>query len=571
MSVVRRQSGHQDTLPPDMHPVLRRVLVARGVRNTDDIDYGLDGLLPPGNLSGLDDAANLLAGHIESGGRILVIGDFDADGATSVAVAVRGLRALGAHNVGYLVPNRFEFGYGLTPEIVELALQESPALLITVDNGIASHDGVHKARQAGVDVLVTDHHLPGKSLPAANAIVNPNCDGDGFESKALAGVGVIFYTLLALRAELRARGSFTSSALPNLANLLPFVALGTVADVVQLDRNNRILIEQGLRRVRAGDCSPGMLELLNVAGRARSSLTATDFAFGVAPRINAAGRMDDIAVGVECLLADEHTRARKLAVQLDAFNQQRREVELEMRVQANAMVADMHFENDVHLPPALVLHDPDWHQGVVGLLASRIKEATARPVVVFADQDDATVKGSGRSIPGFHLRDALDEVATRYPEILEKFGGHAMAAGLTIERQHLAAFTNAFQQVARRQLGELPTEQVVFSDGELEPADFTLELAGMLRDAGPWGQGFPEPLFDNRFEVVDWKVLGGKHLKLTLSPHGSTRRVAAIAFNVDSTADPGRRIDAVYRLAVNEYQGSREAQLVIEHFAPVAS
>ncbi|MEE8119520.1 MAG: single-stranded-DNA-specific exonuclease RecJ [Gammaproteobacteria bacterium] len=567
--ILQRPSPHSaELLPKALHPVLRRVYAARGIKNQTDLDYRLGQLLPPQTLSGLSAAADLIINHIKSDGHIVIVGDFDADGATSTVVALRGLRMLGARDVSYLVPNRFEYGYGLTPEIVELAMQRDPDLLITVDNGIASYEGVAKARAAGIDVLVTDHHLPGLKLPDANVIVNPNLQGEDFASKSLAGVGVIFYVIMAVRRRMREQNSFSTDDFPepNLGSLLAYVALGTVADVVILDRNNRILVEQGLRRIRTGDCSAGLLELINVAGKIRTSLTATDLAFGVAPRLNAAGRMDDMTHGIECLLTNDATLAKQLTMQLDRLNCERRDVEKNMHADAENLLRQREWNTEDGMPAALVLHDPGWHVGVVGLLASRIKDTTNRPVIAFADQEVDELKGSARSVPGFHIRDALHKLATTRPDLLQKFGGHAMAAGLSLKKSKLDEFTQEFTAIALDQLGHQEAGKVYFSDGGLSERELTLELAEILQFAGPWGQGFPEPLFDNKFEVVDWRVVGERHLKMTLRPCNTQHEIAAIAFNAEQPFDPGTRITAVYRLGVNDYRGTRQAQLVIEYF-----
>ena len=566
--IKRRPELATNGLPEKLHPVLKRVYAARGVKSDADLLLCLEELLPPSAFAGLDLAAELLLRHLESDSQIVVIGDFDADGATSTVVAVQGLRLVGAKNVTFLVPNRFEYGYGLTPEIVELALMNNPQLIITVDNGISSHDGVAKARAAGVDVLVTDHHLPGTDLPNANVIVNPNLSGNNFKSKSLAGVGVIFYVIMALRILMREQKKFSEEAVPepNLGSLLAYVALGTVADVVTLDFNNRILVEQGLRRIRAGECSAGLLELVKVAGKSCTRINATDLAFGIAPRLNAAGRMEDMSLGIECLMTENNAKGKKLAMQLDQLNHERRNVENEMREQADAMLENLELDKNEKMPAALVLHEPGWHVGVVGLLASRIKDATNKPVLVFAKQDENWLKGSARSVPGFHIRDALDRLATVRPDLLQKFGGHAMAAGLSIEKTDYEEFVREFSAIAKHQIGSQDNGKVYLSDGELSIEDLQLDFAQSLHLAGPWGQGFAEPFFDNQFEVVDWRVVGLRHLKMTLRLEGDHHDVAAIAFNVANPGDPGKRINALYRLGVNEYRGARQAQLIIEHF-----
>ena len=552
-------------LPPDLHPVLARLYAARHVFHGEELDQSLERLLPPDGLKGMAQAAALLADALCKGRRLLIVADFDADGATSCALAMRALRAMGAQEVHYVVPNRFEYGYGLTPEIVAVAAQWRPELLITVDNGISSVEGVRAAQRAGMQVLITDHHLPGAELPPADAIVNPNQPGDGFASKMLAGVGVIFYVMLALRAQLRARGWFAQQGIaePNLARLLDLVALGTVADVVPLDHNNRILVAQGLKRINQGQSSAGIRALLNVAGRRPGRLGAADLGFAVAPRLNAAGRLTDMSLGIECLLTDDEGRAEEIARQLDSLNRERRDIESGMQAQALEAIDRLHL--DGVLPHGLCLFDESWHQGVIGILAARIRERVHRPVIAFAPASDAELKGSARSVPGLHIRDALDAVAARHPGLVTKFGGHAMAAGLTLPRAHLEAFRVAFAAEAAQHLSDDDLAGRVITDGELAGEELTLELAQLLRDAGPWGQGFPEPLFDGVFEVAEQRVVGERHLKLRLSTGG--RAVEAIAFGqVPAGNLPAwKRVRAAYRLDVNEFQGRRGLQLVIEY------
>jgi len=569
--IVRRHAEADGArLAPQLPPVLERIYRHRNVQSAAELDRTLERLAPPSALLGMDRAVDLLEGAIRDNMQIVIVADFDADGATSCALMVRALREMGAAKVGYIVPNRFEYGYGLTPEIVELASALAPQLLITVDNGISSIDGVAAAKSRGIQVLVTDHHLAGAELPAADAIVNPNQPGDSFPSKALAGVGVAFYVMLALRARLRSTGWFDESRRePNLAKLLDLVALGTVADVVPLDYNNRILVAQGLARINAGKCCPGILALLAVGGRRPGRLGTADLGFIVGPRLNAAGRLTDMTHGIECLLADSPVDAERLALELDKLNRERRAIEQEMQEQALAAVQTLAID-DKALPHGLCLFDESWHQGVVGLVASRIKERTHRPVIAFALASENELKGSARSVPGLHIRDALDAIATRHPQLLTKFGGHAMAAGLSLARENFPAFTQAFDEEVARWLSDDDLEGKIFSDGELSSQDLTLDLAEHLREAGPWGQGFPEPVFDNEFEVLDQRVVGEKHLKLRLR-HGGRRAIDAIAFN--SVADPQAlpswtRVRAAYRLDVNDYQGSRQVQLVIEHLEP---
>ncbi len=559
----------------DVHPVLARVYAARQVKTADELDLSLKTLIGFQHLMGIDAATALLTNALDEGSRILIVGDFDADGATSCALMVRGLRAMGAAHVDYLVPDRFRFGYGLTPEIVEVAHQREPDLVITVDNGIASIAGVAAARVAGYKVLVTDHHLPGETLPAADAIVNPNQEGDQFACKSLAGVGVAFYLLMALRARLRETGWFdrVGRAVPNLAQWLDLVALGTVADVVPLERTNRVLVAQGLARIRAGQACPGINALLAVAGRDTSRTVASDLGFAVGPRLNAAGRLDDMTVGIECLLCDDAASAGQRADQLDALNTERRKIETRMQAEAVALLADVKFnESDETPPAALCLFDPDWHPGVVGLLASRIKERVHRPVIAFARESETTVKGSARSIPGVHIRDVLDAVATRHSGLINKFGGHAMAAGLSLREADLDAFRDAFQQEVGHQIETLDLDGVLYSDGELQREEFNLDLAMQLRYAGPWGQAFPEPLFDGRFALSNWRVVGERHLKLVVRLPGSDENLDAIAFNC--APDPAFAVDTklrlAYRLDANYFQGQTRLQLQVEQLQVLA-
>ena len=548
--------------------VLKRVYANRGIQNPSELSLTLDQLLPPQNLKGVTEAAELLADAIEGDARVLIVGDFDADGATSCAMAVSVLRQMGLREIAYLVPNRFEFGYGLTPEIVDLAAAQTPDLIVTVDNGISSIDGVEAARALGISVLVTDHHLPGASLPEAEVIVNPNQPGCAFGSKSLAGVGVMFYVLTALRATLRQRGWFEEEGItePNLGDALDLVALGTVADVVPLDRNNRILVAAGLARIRSGRARPGIEALFEVAGRDHRQATASDLGFIVGPRLNAAGRLDDMSIGIECLLAESSMAAREQAETLHQLNRERRDIEQSMQLDALKQLDDLALDA-TNVPFALTLYDPDWHQGVIGILASRIRERVHRPTVVFADVGDDLLKGSGRSIPGLHLRDALDRVATRHPGLVEKFGGHAMAAGLSLAKSDLEAFRAALNSVVAETLSDVPPESIEDSDGELGPGDFSVQLAEQLVRGGPWGQHFPEPMFDGVFTVSRHRIVGDKHLKMTLTIDSVD--VEAIAFNVDVDEwlnQPLERIRALYRLDINEFRGDRNAQLVIDSF-----
>ena len=571
LTVVRRTvPAGADELGADLHPVLRRVYAARGLRARAELDPALERLAPVGSLDGAEAAARLLLQHAR--GRVLVIGDFDADGATSTALMLRALRACGFAAVDFLVPNRFEYGYGLTPEIVAIAAERAPTLIVTVDNGISSHAGVSAARARGIDVLVTDHHLPGSDLPEANAIVNPNLPGNRFASGALAGVGVAFYVCAALQRIMRADGTFPADA-AGVASLLDLVALGTVADVVPLDGNNRILVAQGLARIRAGRCVPGITALLAVGRRAPAELVASDLGFAVAPRLNAAGRIADMSVGIRCLLADDADEARELASQLDALNAQRREIEADMQLQALAAVRALREEFSGVQRAGVCLFDAGWHQGVVGLVAGRVKEQLRRPVVAFALADERNLRGSARSIPGVHIRDVLEAVATREPGMLEKFGGHAMAAGLSLPRAHLDRFARAFDAEVARAMAQGAVSDAIETDGELSDEQIALPLAEALRAGGPWGAAFAEPLFDGVFEVRGQpRVLAGRHLKFQVAAREGRGGFEAIAFNsVDPqrpAPPPAGRVRLVYRLGTNDYQGERRLQLVVEHILP---
>ena len=554
----------------DLPPLLTRLYAARGVQSAAELDKGLARLIPYQQLKGIDAAVDLLVQALQQRQRILIVGDFDADGATASSVGVLGLRMLGAAHVDYLVPNRFEYGYGLTPEIVAVALQRQPELLVTVDNGISSVDGVAAAKAAGLKVLVTDHHLPGPELPAADAIVNPNQPGCAFPSKALAGVGVMFYVLLALRARLRELGWFAKAGIsePNLGELLDLVALGSVADVVPLDANNRILVHQGLARIRAGRARPGLRAVLEVAGRQHARITSTDLGFILGPRLNAAGRLDDMSLGIECLLCEDEALARDMAQQLDELNKDRKAIEQGMQREALAQLKDLPLAD---MPFGLCLFEPDWHQGVIGILASRLKERYHRPAIAFADAGDGLLKGSARSVPGLHIRDALDAVAARHPGLISKFGGHAMAAGLSLPQEHFGAYAAAFDAEVRRQLSEDDLTGRLLSDGQLGAEEFHLELAKALRHAGPWGQHFPEPLFHGVFQIVTQRVVGEKHLKLVLKTECGSLTLDGIAFNVDRDIWPNpnvRWVELAYRLDVNEYQGRESVQLMVAHLAP---
>ncbi|MDC0662613.1 single-stranded-DNA-specific exonuclease RecJ [Marinobacter sp. SS21] len=555
-------------------PLLRRLYASRGVTSDQQLSYALKQLASPLELRGIERAVALLAEAIRSHQRVLVLGDFDADGATSTAVAVLGLSMLGLGDVDFRVPSRFADGYGLTPGILHRLRDEGalPDLLVTVDNGISALEGVAVAREMGVKVLITDHHLAGESLPDADAIVNPNQPGCPFLSKNAAGVGVMFYVLTALRRHLREAGDLPEPE-PNLGSLLDLVALGTVADVVPLDHNNRIFVEQGLRRIRQGQARPGILALLEVAGRDHSAISATDLGFVVGPRLNAAGRLDDMSVGIACLLADGADEARRLATELDTFNRERRTIERDMKSQAQDLLASMSLDLD-GLPWGLALFDPQWHQGVIGILAARLREQTHRPVIAFAPSEDGEeLKGSARSIPGLHIRDVLAAVDTRHPGILKKFGGHAMAAGMTIAAQDLEAFAAAFDAAVRDAITAADLEAVITTDGPLAPEELTLETANLLRRAGPWGQHFPEPLFDGEFQVISQRVVGQNHLKLVLRPATGGEVVDAIAFNTgaevpDYTATGAR---AVYKPDANTFRGRTSLQLLIDYLEPASA
>jgi len=580
-SIIRRQSVadlHSEDWPAALHPVLAQIYANRGIRSAAELERSLQKLLSYQDLSGIDAAVNLLCEALSQQRRILIVGDFDADGATSCAVAVRALRMLGCESVDFLVPNRFEYGYGLTPEIVAVAVaQYRPYLLVTVDNGISSHAGVAAARAAGIRVLITDHHLPAQTLPDADAIVNPNQSGDDFASKHLAGVGVIFYVMLALRARLRRQDWFDAHGIPvpKLSGLLDLVALGTVADVVKLDHNNRILVAQGLARIRRGLACAGINALIAVARRQPDRLVAADLGFALGPRLNAAGRIDDMALGIQCLLTDDAEQAMTMARELDQLNRERREIEASMQMQALDSLDELTglLEDGDELPFGLCLYDPGWHQGVIGILASRIKERLHRPVIAFAPAGNGDIKGSARSVSGLHIRDVLDAIACARPGLLHKFGGHAMAAGLTLSETDLETFSAAFDSEVRCHLSTDDLRGVVFSDGPLAAQQMSMELAEQLRMAGPWGQGFPEPVFDGAFAVSQSTIVGDRHLKLKLTPAARTAAspIDAIAFNTlpEDLPDPSGLIQCAYRLDVNEYRGQRTVQLIVEHIEAV--
>lgn len=572
--IRRRDASNSSRFSTQLNPLLQRVYSARGVQTDAELQYQLSHLLKP-NFKGLDEAVGILVDAVVAQARVMIVGDFDADGATSSALAVLALRAMGLEQVDFLVPNRFEYGYGLTPEIVAVAAAQAPDVIITVDNGISSIEGVAAAQELGIAVVVTDHHLPGTNLPSADAIVNPNQPGCPFPSKNLAGVGVIFYVMNALRAALREMGWFAESGLkePNMASFLDLVALGTVADVVPLDYNNRILVAQGLARMRGGAARPGIVAMLEVSGRKAERLVASDLGFALGPRLNAAGRMDDMSLGIQCLMCESPALAREMALQLDELNRDRKAIETGMQQEALVMLQKVLASDASALPWGVCLFDETWHQGVIGILASRIKDRYNRPTIVFADAGDGLIKGSARSVAGLHIRDALDAVAARNPQLLQKFGGHAMAAGMSIARTDFAAFAAEFDQEVRRQLCEDDLNAVVLTDGELAAVDISLLTAGQLRDAGPWGQHFPEPLFDGEFFLMQQKLVGERHLKMTLALDAQGQQlVDAIAFNIDPKLWPNtqaQKVKLAYKLDINEFRGNTNVQLLVDYLEVV--
>lgn len=572
-TIIRRPVTDINWAQADLHPLLTQLYAARGITDLSELEHGLENLLPHDALLGIDNAVACLHEMIIADAPMVVIGDFDVDGATSSALAVSALNLFGAKQVSYLVPNRFTYGYGLTPEIVDVAAINKPALIITVDNGISSIAGVERANELGIRVLITDHHLPGSVLPNAYAIVNPNQPGDLFPSKNLAGVGVIFYVMLSLRSHLRKIGFFAQRniAEPNMAQFLDLVALGTVADVVALDKNNRILVHQGLNRIRAGKTHAGIQALLDVSGRASKRISASDLGFAIGPRLNAAGRLDDMSLGIACLLSQDPSQARDMAVELDRLNKERQGIEADMQNQAVSELSKLKISDQLSI--GLCLYDERWHQGVIGILASRIKDKLNRPVIAFARVSEYEIKGSARSVKGVHIRDVLDTIASHHPELISKFGGHAMAAGLSLHISRYDAFCQAFDKEVRKHLSEHDLQNQILSDGELQSEYFNLKMAEMLRNAGPWGQAFPEPLFDNVFQVIDQKLIGKKHLKMILTPQNSKQMLDAILFNIDSNKWPNHRcqhVRAVYRLDINEYRGQTHLQLLVEHLEEVS-
>lgn len=569
--VIRRSPLVEvDASLKQLHPLLQRIYSHRGISTYQEIDYRFSNLLRPDLLKGLDTALALLTESLQSKQRICIIGDFDADGATSTALAVKALTEFGAENVSYIVPNRFEYGYGLTPEIVDLAATNKPDLIITVDNGISSIQGVERAKSLGIKVLVTDHHLPGNELPEAEAIVNPNQSECPFPSKNLAGVGVIFYLMSALRTHLQKLNWFEEKKipLPNMAAFLDLVALGTVADVVPLDQNNRILVDQGLQRIRAGRVRPGILALIEIANRSITQLTSTDLGFALGPRLNAAGRLDDMSIGIQCLLSDSPYQAQALARELDNLNQERKSIESSMKVEAMSYLQALNL-NEEALPAGVCVYKEDWHQGVIGILASRIKDKIHRPTIVFAQSDNGEIKGSARSVDGIHIRDVLDEIAVTHPGLIIKFGGHAMAAGLTMQEKLYQRFCQAFDQVVDKHAVDDQLAAKIYTDGGLSEQDINLSTAELIEKAGPWGQHFPMPLFDGVFFVVSVRVLANKHLKMIVAENEfSAHTFDAIWFNTD-IAEFGqcenKKLHFVYSVNVNEFRGVKSVQLMVEH------
>ncbi|MEH0671696.1 single-stranded-DNA-specific exonuclease RecJ [Vibrio owensii] len=574
IEIQRRPEPDLSLLPDSIPAILKRIYINRGITDVAQLETSARGLHSYQQLGGIDKAVELLFQAIDEKKRIIVVGDFDADGATSSALSVLALRMLGSNNVDYLVPNRFEDGYGLSPEVVDQALELGAEMIMTVDNGVSSIEGVRYAKENGITVLVTDHHLPGQVLPDVDAMVNPNLDSCAFPSKALAGVGVAFYLMMALCVHMRKQNWFAQQGMqePKLMELIDLVALGTVADVVPLDENNRILVHQGLQRIRAGKARPGIQALIEVAKRDARRLVASDFGFALGPRINAAGRLDDMSFGVELLMCNNIHAARRMASELDGLNQTRKEIEEGMKQEAMAFCERLQFGENSELPYGLALFQRDWHQGVIGILASRIKEKFHRPVIAFADGGEGTIKGSCRSIPGLHMRDALDFIDTQNPGLIIKFGGHAMAAGLTIKEQDFERFSRLFDDVVKKELDEAALKGVIMSDGELKPEEFSMHVAEQLRSGGPFGQAFPEPIFDGEFKVLHQKLVGEKHLKLMLEPlykgHPTNVMIDGIAFNVDLRRWPDASVKTLrlaYKLDVNEFRGNQSLQLMIDH------
>ena len=558
-----------DDLPEEFHPVIRRVLLARGVRDADELSLAMQDMLRPDDLGGIEQAASLLADAVTEDKQILIVGDFDADGATGTALAMLSLAAMGCGKVDFRVPNRFEFGYGLTVPLVDTLAEDPPDLLLTVDSGISCNEGIERARELGCRIIVTDHHLPGEKLPAAHAIVNPNCAGDVFPSKAMAGVGVMFYLLSVLRRELRARGWFgVSRPEPNLARFLDLVALGTVADLVPLDHNNRVLVRQGLERIRRGMARPGLMALLRLGKRDYRFADASDLGFAVGPRLNAAGRLEDMGTGIRCLLTDDSSEAMRLANQLDELNQQRRGLQEQMQQEALGQVEELLASlAQQELPPALCLFDESWHQGIVGLVASRVKDAVHRPVFAFAPESEgaSVLKGSARSVKGLHIRDVLAYVDSHQPGLMKAFGGHAMAAGLTLDGSQYAQFVKSVSDAVTAILDGTELSAELLTDGELAAADISLAFAASLDRLGPWGQHFPEPVFDGLFEVIERRVVGGSHLKMIVRSIDGGEPVDAIAFNrLPEDLPASGAVRLLYRLGINRWRGNESCQLMVE-------
>jgi single-stranded-DNA-specific exonuclease len=567
-NMITRPRVDDSFLPDAIHPVLKQIYASRGITDTEQLNTSVSGLLNFDKFVGMTGAVELLLEALRLGKRIIIVGDFDADGATSTAVMVLGLKMMGYTRVKFLVPNRFGFGYGLSPQMAELAVAEGAELIITVDNGISCVSGVAAAKKSGVQV--TDHHLPGKELPAADAIVNPNQHGCEFLSKNLAGVGVAFYLLLALRSQLKLQGYFGDKKVPNIAELLDLVALGTVADVVQLDTNNRILIHQGLQRIRSGACRPGIKALIEVAGRQQHKMVATDLGFALGPRLNAAGRLDDMSLGISCLLTDDPDLAKDIAYQLDQLNKDRREIEQGMQTEAQRILSALQLDG-AQVPDGICLFQADWHQGVIGIVAGRIKDSYNRPTVVFAQADNGEMKGSCRSIVGLHIRDILEEIDTQYPDLIKKFGGHAMAAGLSIDGNRFDTFKLAFEYTIEKHITDEQRTCSILTDGEL-PADlFTLDFVQLLKQGGPWGQAFVEPVFEGVFRVIQQRLVGEKHLKLVLA-HDNGVTVDGIYFNVDLSIWPDAsktHVKAAFVLDINEFRNKLNVQLLVSELLAV--
>ena len=569
--IINRDVPDGINLPDSIHPVLKRIYASRNIKSSEDLDYSLGSLIPYEELSGVDDAVILLQEMITQKKRILIVADFDADGATSCALAIRGLTAMGAEDVIYVVPNRFEHGYGLSPKIVDVALDHDPDLIVTVDNGISSISGVEHAKKNGIKVLITDHHLPGDKLPSADVIINPQLKENKFPSKNLAGVGVIFYILLALRAKLKAENWFDEKNIkyPNLANLLDLVALGTISDLVPLDKNNRTMVAHGLKLMRKNKSKVGILAILNQSGRQLSTLTSGDLSFAIAPRLNAAGRLTDMSLGIECLLTDDKENAIEMAKKLNQLNIERRQIQDNMEEQALTEFEKYLQDTSKKIPHGICIYNQNWHQGVVGILAAKIKEKFNRPVIVFAQECQGILKGSARSITELHIKDVFDEIARLYPELILTFGGHAMAAGLTIEESQFDRFSDVFNKVVNQYISSDSLEDQCLTDGELSGDDFSLPLALAIQNAGPWGQSFPEPIFVGQFKILDKRVVRESHLKLKLQSRNNNT-LDAIAFNMTGDDWPSKleQIISTYRLGINNYRGHSQGQLFIEHIEP---